>query len=94
MDATGTYPADDNLESEQEMETGTSSNIDEHSVLAARGDIDSKVTKLANFTESEDTPLLEESRSSSHTQREDVRELEGLPWHKRPSVSLRYLLVL
>jgi len=88
MDAAEAHPADEYLDPAQREEAGISSNIGEHTVLAARGNID---TKLANITATEDTPLLGESRSSNGTLGDG--EWKGLPWYRRPSVSLRYLLV-
>jgi hypothetical protein len=90
MDAAGTHKTDEYLDPTQRSQAGTSNNIGEQSVLAAREDVD---TKLANVTATEDTPLLVESRSSSGTLGDSVNEWEGLPWYKKPSVSLRYLLV-
>ena len=93
MDAAGAFTADDNLDSVGRRETG-SSNVGEHSVPAAKGGIGSK---LANVTETEDTPLLVESRSSSRTlgdYGDGGNEWERVPWYKRPSVSLRCLLIL
>ena len=90
MEAAEPHPTEEFLDPAQRREAGTSNNIGEHSVLAAREDVD---TKLANVTATEDTPLLVESRSSSGTLGDDINEWEGLPWYKKPSVSLRYLLV-
>jgi len=90
MDATEAHTADEYLDAAQRREAGTVNSIEEDSVLAAREDVDAK---HANVKATEDTPLLAESRSSSGTLGDDVNEWEGLPWYRKPSVSLQYLLV-